>query len=54
MGRKRNLSTEQLVEDLRLFHHFDAADRLEWFQKKLDATEAVLAVSEKEAWGRDG
>lgn len=53
MGKRRR-TTEELVEELREFHHDEAADRLEWLQKKLDATEAVLAVSEKEAWGRWG
>lgn len=53
MVKKRRI-TEALVEELRLFNHDEAADRLEWLQKTLEATEAVLAVSEKEAWGRVG
>ena len=48
MGKKRR-STEEIVEELRLFHHKEAANRLEWLQNRVNELEKAGITAKEES-----
>ena len=41
MGRNKRRTTEELIEELEVFHHKESADRMRWMMKRIEELERI-------------